>query len=146
MRYQDSDPVDKEFTWTVHPVRERIWAAMGATLVILVVIFVIYVSFQNVFWSLFGAGAMLLSLNRFYFPSHFVMDDEGIGARYLFSNQRFRWRNVRRFMSDEYGGYLSARKEPSRLDSFRGMNILFGRHREIVVERIQKQLRRYRSP
>ncbi|MEE9167423.1 MAG: hypothetical protein V3U24_08200 [Candidatus Neomarinimicrobiota bacterium] len=135
------DNGSETFIWSVHPARERVGAAVGASGAILVMAFLIYFSFQNVLWSCLACVVMLLALNRFYFPSRFIINNEGITARYLFATQRYRWREVRRFLNDDRGAYLSSRVRPSRLDVYRGMNILFGRHREAVVETIRKQLR-----
>ncbi|MFQ5653776.1 MAG: PH domain-containing protein, partial [Planctomycetota bacterium] len=91
------------------------------------------------------AALLVLALNRFYFPSRFRIDDEGITARYTLRRQRCRWSEVRRFRHDERGAWLTPRSRPSRLDAYRGMHILFGRHREEVIERIRRCLTRERA-
>ncbi len=67
----------------------------------------------------------------------YIIDSQGIVAKYLFRKQRYLWKNIRRFNYTKYGGYLSGRKQSSRLDAFRGMHILFGSHRDDVIFKIQ---------
>ena len=83
---------------------------------------------------------LVVALNRFFFPSRFRIDPEGITARFPFQTQRLRWAEIRRFVVDEHGGYLSTRSKLSRLDAYRGLHILFGRHRQAVIDSIRTHL------
>ena len=114
-------------------------AAMAAGLIILAAAAMVWASF-GVAWGLASAIVLVLALHRFFFPSRFSIDDEGIGARYLLRHQRLRWRDVRRLLHDEHGAYLSTRVRPSRLDAYVGMHILFGQHRDEVIRRIRERM------
>ncbi len=90
--------------------------------------------------SLGGPGAaalavvlLVLSLRRFFFPTRFAVDADGVIADSLFGAQRLAWSEVRRLAVDRHGAYLSTRSRPSRLDAFRGMHLLFGPARDEVV-------------
>lgn len=151
----EADKVDQlqedsgdEFTWRAHPARERLANAIAALMFILAFSIAIFI-FSN---SYAGAGSgsyawaglaflvLLAALNRFFFPSTFHINSQGITARYLLKTQKLAWKEVRRFILDRHGGYLSTRAVSSRLDPYRGMHILFGPHREAVIKRIRAQL------
>ena len=91
-------------------------------------------------WALLAAVVLVAALNRFFFPSRFVIDDQGITARYFFRRQRLRWDDLRRFAHDRNGGYLSSRSRRSWLDAYRGLHILFGEKRDAVIEHIRDRL------
>lgn len=129
-----------EFTWTAHPATERSGAAVAGLGVVAAIAAAVFLSFESVWWSLAAVVFLLLSLNRFYFPSRFCIDDDGITARFPLTTRRLSWSQVRRFVRDERGGYLSTRGRRSWLDAYGGLHVLFGDDREAVVERIRERL------
>lgn len=129
-----------EFTWHAHPAGERVGAAVLGIVVILALAAAILVSFQSVAWSGLAVVFLVVSLNRFYFRSRFVIDSEGITARFPLRTQRLRWSDVQRFAVDGHGGYLSTRAVRSWLDAYRGLHLLFGRQRDAVIERVRGHL------
>ncbi|MCZ6445794.1 MAG: PH domain-containing protein [Planctomycetota bacterium] len=135
-----SDAHIEEFSWHAHPAGERIGAAVGAVVVVIAVTGAIYLAFQSIAWSLLALVVLIATLNRFFFPSRFSIDPDGITARYLLRTQRYRWKDLRRFVVDKRGGYLSTRSRRSWLDAYRGLHVLFGEHRTSVIERIRCQL------
>jgi hypothetical protein len=130
-----------ELSWKAHPLRERLQAGILASVLILALAGAIYVSFQSPGWSFLAVVVLVLALNRFYFPSRFVIDREGITARYLLSRKRYRWSSVRRFLYDRQGAFLSTRGRRSWFDAFSGLNILFGSHRAEVIDLIRRHLK-----
>jgi hypothetical protein len=134
------DNVDVEFSWQAHPAAERIGAALVGSLIVVAAAGAIYASFQSIAWSVLALAVLVLSLNRFYFRSRFRIDPEGITARFPLRSQRCRWVDIRRFMADDHGGYLSTRAKRSWLDAYRGLHILFGRQRPAVIDQIRTHL------
>lgn len=134
-----ADGVTQEFSWQAHPARERVGGALGGVGVIMAVGGVVYFSF-GAGWSILSVIVLVGALNRFFFPSRFTIDPEGITARYPLRTQRFRWGDLRRWAVDRHGCYLSTRARRSRLDAYRGMHVLFGRYREAVLDRIRDHL------
>lgn len=80
-----------------------------------------------------AVAVLVLSLRRFFFPTRFAVDADGVIADSLFGAQHLAWSEVRRLTVDRYGAYLSTRSRPSRLDAFRGMHLLFGPARDEVL-------------
>lgn len=127
-----------ELSWRAHPARERLLAGVLTTLLIVALASAIYAFMGSLAWSILAVLVLVLALNRFYFPSRFVIDDDGISARYLLSRQRYEWSSVRRFLWDRRGVYLSTRRRRSWLDAYRGLNVLFGAHQSEVIKLVRR--------
>ena len=135
----------EEMCWTAHPARERSAAAVIASCAVLCASVLVYLAFDGLWWGVGAALLLVTTLNRFYFPSRFQIDDEGITARYLLRRQRLKWKDIRRMACDGHGAYLSSRSRASRLDAYSGMHVLFGRKRDSVVEQLRAHLSGHRS-
>ena len=129
-----------EFSWHAHPAGERVGAAVAGSLIVVAAAAAILLSFESLPWSVLALFVLVTALNRFYFRSRFHIDSDGITARYPLRSQRCRWADVRRFMADAHGGYLSTRSRRSWLDAYRGLHILFGRQRAAVIDQIRAHL------
>lgn len=134
------EPLAPEFSWRAHPAAERIGAAVGAMATIAGLAAATGLSF-GAEWAAAAAIVLVLSLRRFFFPSSYAIDGQGITARSALTTRRLRWAHARRFLTDGNGGYLSSRANRSWLDAYRGMHVLFGRHRDEVLGRISDHLR-----
>ncbi|MCH8315916.1 MAG: PH domain-containing protein [Planctomycetes bacterium] len=135
-----TEDLGTDFTWQAHPARERIGTAALGLSVIGAITGAVGLSFQSPVWAAAALLVLLAALSRFFFPSRFLIDADGITARYLLGTQQIRWRDIRRFVQDHRGGYISTRAKRSWLDAYRGMHILFGTDREAVIERIRARL------
>ncbi len=141
MTEHSPDP-NPTITWHAHPARQRPRQTLIAGAIILALAGGVFATTTSPWWALAAAVVLLLSLNRFFFPSTFSIDEAGITARYPLRRMRFPWQRLRRFVHDQYGGYLSTRARRSRLDAWSGMHILFGEDREGVVAAIRSRMRR----
>ncbi len=135
-----SDETNQPFSWHAHPARERRAQAVMAVAIILIFSALILASFGSIAWGVVSLAVMVAGLNRFFFTSRFVIDDEGITASYPMRRLHLRWAELRRFMHDRHGGYLSTRARASRLDAYKGMHILFGDRRDAVIECIKRHM------
>jgi len=127
------------FTWQAHPARERPAAAAFAVAVIAVIGVVIAMS-AEVWWGVLAVTVLILSLNRFFFPSRYTLSEQGVTVHNLFGARRCDWSRIRRFQHDRHGVYLSTRSRPSRLDAYQGVQLLFGPARDEVLTRIRDRL------
>jgi hypothetical protein len=132
--------VDEGLRWRVHPAAERPVALACALGVIAVFGWLANEWMESWVWGLFAAGLMIGLLSRFFFPSEYQVDAEGVAARHGLTRQRLRWGQIRRFAHDARGGYVSPRSRPTALDAFRGVHLLFDRNGSAVVERIECEL------
>ena len=138
---------DDTIEWSVHPAKQQPGRALAAFLVVLVACFFVWLTvggFQQLilaFIAAIVAGVILLaSLSKFFLKSRFELDSEQITAHYPFSKRSFKWVDLRRFVADRHGGYLSTRRKPSRWDAFSGMQVIFGSDRDVIEQRIRSLL------
>ena len=130
----------EEFSWRAHPARERVGHATAAVLVIAALAFFAALLMRSTLWGVLSASLLMVALNRFFFPSRYAIDEEGITAHHPMRRQRLRWADLRRFAHDETAGFLSTRVRRSWLDSHRGMNVLFGAEGQAAIARIRGHL------
>ena len=137
---------DNAYTWTVHPARQRWVAAICALIIIVLAGILIAAWVDSPAWAPWvGLGAvvvLILSLNRFFFPSKFTIDQSGITAVFPMARKRYQWRQLRRFVHDENGGFLSTRARRSRFDAFSGLHLVFPSQRGPVISMIKVYMRR----
>ena len=134
------DSTNEILIWRVHPFRERIGAACFAVGVLLAMAWLAAELMQSLWWAVMAFLFLAVSLNRFFLPSEFQIDDDGVTVRSFFKVSRLRWLQIRRFLHNEQGGFLSTRSKCSFLDSFRGIHLLFGENREAVIDRIRRDM------
>jgi hypothetical protein len=128
------------FAWQAHPAREHAGRAAAGLAVVAALAFGSVAVMGAAWWGLVAVAILLAALNRFYFPSRFVVDEEGITARHALGSRRLRWAEVRRFAHDDEGGLLTTRAGDSWLTAHRGVSVLFGSHREAVLARLRALL------
>ena len=134
------DSTKEIFSWRVHPFRERFRAACFAVSVLAAIAWLAAELMQSLWWAVIAFLFLAISLNRFFLPSEFQIDDEGVTVRSFFKISRLRWLQIRRFLHDKHGGFLSTRSKASFFDSFRGIHLLFGENREAVVDHIRRRM------
>jgi hypothetical protein len=79
---------------------------------------------------------LLLTLNRFFLPSQYRVDQHGIAVRYPVGSRSLRWSELQRFPHDALGGYVSPRHRGGMLDT-RGISLLFGGRGAEIIPRIK---------
>jgi hypothetical protein len=124
------------YSWTAHPAGQHRWKACIALAVIALVGLGVAMTAGHPVAGLLGSLLLVVSLQRFFFPSTFEVDADGITAKYLMTNKRARWRDVRRFVTGPEGGYLSTRSKRSWLDAYRGLHVVFGANRDEAIAAI----------
>jgi hypothetical protein len=89
--------------------------------------------FAHWFYGVFSLGALTASLSRYFFPTRYALDGDGVSTQHLGLKQRRSWAEFRRADEHRDGIFLSPSARPSRLDSFRGVFLRFAQNREDVV-------------
>ncbi|MDG2093706.1 MAG: hypothetical protein P8J89_00350 [Phycisphaerales bacterium] len=129
--------------WTAHPLREQPLRAVMASVVVLACGWLVSLAVPNVLGGvLAGAGSILFlffMLNRFYLPTTYRLDENGIAVRYPIGTRSIRWQDLQRFPHDASGGYLSTRQRGGMFDS-RGISVLFAGRGEEIIPRIKSAM------
>ncbi len=139
-----------EFAWIAwpardHPGRTVVAGAIMVAFAALITSWCLRDGISLPLCILAGVGSLavlFLALNRFFLVSRFEIDEEGLTARHPLRGRgrRIQWKDVRRFLHDRHGGYLSRRAVRSRFDSWQGVHILWGGDSQKTIDAIRAHL------
>lgn len=132
--------------WRVHPARRRPWLTALVTLFILLVSFLVLVATESRWFSFFALVVLFASLAKFYFPTGYRLDERGVTIKTSTQTLNKEWKLYRSFYPDRNGVLLSPFPEPSRLENFRGIYLMFEKNRDEVISFIQQQMTRTIAP
>ena len=131
--------------WRSHPARERPGAAAAVCLVTGALAGLAAELMGHIGWGAFAALVMAVALHRFFLPTEYRIDEDGVGARSLLSRCRLRWEEIRRFAHDERGGLISPRARPTLLPGARDIPLQFSGNRDNVVAAVRAGMARHRA-
>ena len=120
--------------WESHPLRgERLAKSILLIALIVASSAAAAFGFEHWFYGVFSLGALTASLSRYFFPTYYVLDGEGVSSEHLGFKQRRSWAEFRRVDEHRDGIFLRPSTRPGRLDSFRGVFLRFDKNREDVA-------------
>jgi hypothetical protein len=129
--------------WSVHPFRQQPGRSALVILTLVALSVLVMMSIDDPQLGVLAGGAamlfLLVTLNRFFLPSLYRIDANGIAVRYPIGSKSLRWKDLRRFPHDTAGGYLSTRSQKSAFDR-RGISVLFGGRGEEIIPRIESAM------
>lgn len=108
--------------WQIHPLADESWLK-SALLIVLVVALSLAagIGFEDPFYGLFSLGVLTASLSRYWLPTYYHLDEQGVWTVHLGWRGRRRWCQFRRMEICDQGIFLSPFLRPTRLDAFRGI-------------------------
>jgi hypothetical protein len=93
------------------------------------------------FWGFFSFAVLFLSLESFYFPTRFVLEEKKLTVIRRFSRSERDWSIFRRCCEDRDGLTLSPFTKSSWLETYRAIRVRFGRtNREQVKGYVRERL------
>ena len=101
------------------------------------IVYLVTQIWQQPFALFVSIGLLGCSLLRFFFPAAYKLTPIGIETTFLGWKHSHRWKDFHRFSFDAHGAFLSPFQKSHPLDSFRGIHLPFGAHREQVIEYIE---------
>lgn len=126
--------------WTCHPVKNRTLVSVMVTLFVIFIVTYVYYSFESVGFALLAFIVLSLSLARFYFPTHYRLSDKGVTIKTPTQTISKQWSEYRSYYPDKNGVLLSPFAEPSRLENFRGIFLMYGGKRDEIISFIGKHI------
>lgn len=101
----------------------------------------IYFMWDSALFAVLGAVVLALSLHGHILPRRYRLDDDGVFVSVIGIKKRRPWDYFHSYYADRLGVMLSTFTYPSRLDSFRGVNLRFARdNRDDVVAFVATRL------
>lgn len=126
--------------WSCHPVKRKPVLSIGITLLVLFIIAMVYNTTQSVFFGLLAFIIMFVSLAKFYFPTHYRLSDKGVTVKTTTQTLAKNWSDYRSFYPDKNGVLLSPFAQPSKLENFRGLFIMFNDNSDVVTSFIKNHI------
>ena len=130
-------------SWTVHPLRRVPARGLAASGVIVSFCVLVGWAFSSVAWAAFSAAVLLLSTTAFWFPTRYVIDEEGVAFCRLGGERRRPWSDLRRlelFGGPDGGALLSPLPRASALDRVRGVELRWNNNRDAVIDAIRARM------
>ena len=131
--------------WTVHPSRTKPVVTISVSLFVLAVTLVIFLSTNSLWMTLLALVILYASLAKFYFPTKYTLSESGIVIKTTTQTLEKEWSLYRSCYPDKNGILLSPFVEPSRLENFRGLFIMFSGNRDEVTAFVKDQIKRAHS-
>lgn len=119
--------------WTSHPLRRKPVAATIVSIFILVVSMVVYSTTMSKAFGVLALVVLFASLARFYFPTTYRLTGKRITVKTVTQTLHKDWSQYRTCYPDKNGILLSPFTRPSRLESFRGIYLIFSANKQEVV-------------
>jgi hypothetical protein len=128
--------------WTIHPFRQRRGLGIGVFLVILVGSFGAALWTKGWFWGVFSFFVLFLSLESFYFPTRYRLEEGKVVVFRRFSRSEREWGIFRRCSLDSDGLTLSPFRKSTWLEAYRAIRLRFGSgNRDEVVAYVRGRLK-----
>ncbi len=130
-----------EVVWTAHPARRRPQDVFLVGSVVLVSAWAVMVTLDSPFLALLAAVILLVAVAPFLLPTRYVLDDDGVEQRRMWTRKRRSWSDLRRLQVGPGAALVSPFSRPSFLDRHRGLLLYLegldpaGRERVVAVLR-----------
>jgi len=129
--------------WTCHKAkRNPLLTALVSALILVFSIVVFYATENSAVFAGLAMVILFLSLSRFYLPIRYRLSDRRIMIKSLTQTLYKEWSVYRTCYPDKNGILLSPFVQPSRLENFRGIYLLFNDNAREVTEFVKARIGR----
>ena len=130
----------KILEWTTHPIKKRPITAVLLTLFIAVIpLMVLSITSSKIFATL-ALVVLFASVAKFYFPTKFRLTEQDVSIKSSTQTIKKNWSEFRSFYPDKSGILLSPFIEPSRLENFRGIYLIFHENKDDVISFVKNHI------
>jgi hypothetical protein len=119
--------------WTSHPVKRRPLLSAVVTLFILLLAILVQTMTSSTLFGVLALVVLMASLTKFYFPTSYQLTDRHVTVKTTLQTLSKDWSIYRSCYPDKNGILLSPFPEPSRLENFRGLYIMFSDNKDEVT-------------
>jgi hypothetical protein len=104
-QHQDVDRCSCQ--WRVHPARQQLGRAVAVGLCVLLVLALMMAVEPRLVVALPLGVLFLASLGEFFFPTRYVVDEQGLVAYAIHRDRKLRWSDVKELRFDSRGAWLT---------------------------------------
>jgi hypothetical protein len=119
--------------WTAHPVKRRPLLSAAVTLFILLLAILVQTMTSSTLFGVLALVVLMASLTKFYFPTSYKLGDRHVIVKTTLQTLTKDWSIYRSCYPDRNGILLSPFPEPSRLENFRGLYLMFSENKDEVT-------------
>jgi len=127
--------------WVCHPVKRKPLVSVMVTLLIILISVLIFYSTGSQVFTVLGLVILSASLAKFYFPTRYYLTEQQLMIQTTTQKLTQKWTIYRSCYPDKKGILLSPFTEPSRLENFRGLYLMFNDNGEEVTAFIRERLK-----
>ncbi len=130
---------EAELSWTAHPMKRKPLVTVMVSAFILLCAMLVYYIIDSRGFAILAAVVLFASLAKFYFPTTYFFTPDAIYVKTTTQTLRKPWSLFRSYYPDRNGVLLSPFLEPSRLENFRGLYVMFEDNRQDVMAYIKNR-------
>lgn len=127
-------------SWKIHMARRNPTRAIAVIILILICSYFIFFTLEDVFLTLISTFVLLVMVLPYYLPVTYILSEEGVTKKMLFSNQSRSWTEFHRYKRDKNAIQLYTLKRKSRLDNYRSFLLICDKNTEMVLEIVNKKI------
>ncbi len=136
------DTAQAALEWTSHPVKRRPLISAAVTLFILLLAILVQNMTSSTLFGVLAIVVLTASLTKFYFPTSYKLTDRHVIVKTTLQTLKKDWSIYRSCYPDKNGIQLSPFPEPSRLENFRGMYLMFDDNKDEVTAFVRAHIGR----
>jgi hypothetical protein len=137
----ETPAAESALAWRAHPARERPGATVGLLGVVAAIAAAVWIAFRDSGLVLLALAILGSSLSPWFLPTMYRLDARGASARRAGVSRARRWDEIRSVHVDRRGATLSPFANPSWLEPYRGLRLLFSANRAEVVAWLAETLK-----
>jgi hypothetical protein len=126
--------------WSVFPFLEKPGRSVIVVVIVAAVAALVYLAFRDAFLVILSVAILFASLHAYFTRTRYRLDDSGVEVRTLSVKTAKPWKHFKRYYADDRGITLSPFAEPSRLEPFRSVRLLYGSNKDEVVAFVSKRV------
>jgi hypothetical protein len=126
--------------WSVFPFMEKPRRSVIVVLIVAAVAVLVYLAFKDIFLVILSVAILFASLHAYFTRTRYRLDDTGVAVKTLSVRTVKPWKHFKRYHADDRGITLSPFAEPSRLEPFRSVRLLYGSNKDEVVAFVSKRI------
>jgi hypothetical protein len=126
--------------WSVFPFMENLRRSVIVVVIVAAVAVLVYLAFREVFLVILSVAILFASLHAYFTRTRYRLDDSGVAVKTLSVRTAKPWKHFKRYYADDRGITLSPFAEPSRLEPFRSVRLLYGSNKDEVVAFVSKRI------
>ena len=127
--------------WTTHPLRRKPLVAVFVTVFILVIGFLVLLTTDSKTFGTLALVVLFASLAKFYLPTRYKLTDRRLMVKTTTQTVYKDWSQFRSFYADKNGVLISPFIQPSRLENFRGIYLIFESNKDEVMRFVSEHVK-----